>query len=131
MADLFSVTAPLLIRYPDGGKKIMLERFPHPDGLLFFELNWERMDNQRGVHLVSGEVKGEGPWKVGDCVVTVLGCQGTDPEMAGLFSHWQMEVEQGLAGYPSRDEIRRFADAHGAMIDQNDTISSSARRNPE
>lgn len=117
MADLFSVTAPLLMRFPTGEKKIMLERFRHPEGLLFFELNWDRVDDGRGIHLVTGEMKGEGPWKVGDCVVTVLGCQGTDPEMASLFSHWQMEVEQGFASYPGRDDIKKLASARGGIID--------------
>jgi hypothetical protein len=117
MADLFSVTAPLTIRCPSGSPKVMLERFRHPDGLLFFELYWERHDGTRGVHLIEGEVRGEGPWKVGDCVVTVLGCHGGQPEMAGDFTRWQMEIEQGLAAYPPRAEIVRLARERGALVD--------------
>jgi hypothetical protein len=117
MADLFSVTAPLTIRCPSGSPKVMLERFRHPDGLLFFELYWERLDGTRRVHLIEGEVRGEGPWKVGDCVVTVLGCHGGQPEMAGDFAQWQMEIEQGLAAYPPRAEIVRLARERGALVD--------------
>ena len=117
MANLFSVTAPLLIRYPTGARKVMLERFRHPAGLLFFELNWERLDGAQGVHLIEGEVRGEGPWKVGDCVVTVLGCQGTEPELAADFAQWRLEIGQGLAAYPPRAEILSLAREHGALVD--------------
>lgn len=96
----------------------MLERFRHPQGLLFFELGWERMDNASGIHLVTGEVIGEGPWKVGDSIVTVLGCQGTDPDMANLFAYWQMETGQGLADYPEHDDIVELARRHGAIEGQ-------------
>ena len=117
MADLISVTAPLMIRCPTGSSKVMLERFRHPDGLLFFELYWERLDGTQGVYLIEGEVRGDGPWKVGDCVVTVLACQGTQPDLAADFAQWRLEVEQGFAAYPPRAEIVRLARARGALVD--------------
>jgi len=38
--DLFTVTAPLVIRHADGTRRLMAERFPHPAGLLSFEPFW-------------------------------------------------------------------------------------------
>jgi hypothetical protein len=115
MADLFSVTAPLMIRYPDGGKRVMAEVFPHPEGLLYFELFWDRMPDERGVHVISGVVRGEGPWKAGDCVITLLGCQGSEPELAGDYAEWRLYLEQASAAYPSRRELEAMARRHGAL----------------
>mgnify|MGYP005858420929 CR=1 FL=1 len=90
MAELLEVTAPLLIRQPDGTRHIMAERFAHPEGILYFEPFWHlHRPAARAIHLACGEVRGEGPWKIGEAVVTVLGCQGSDPEMAGLYAEWQ------------------------------------------
>ena len=89
MADLFSVTVPLLIRYPDRSRDIMVDCLPHDEGVVYFRPFWDRMPLEEGIRLVRGEVRGDGPWKVGDATVTVLGCRGTDPEQAAEFSEWQ------------------------------------------
>lgn len=117
MAELFSVTAPLMIRFPDGRKYVMAERFPHPEGLLFFDMFWHRyMPASRAMHLVTGAIRGDGPWRVGDAVVTVLGCHGTDPEMASAYSEWQAFLETGAPGYPSPEAIRELAISRGAVL---------------
>ena len=116
MADLFSVTAPLMIRFPDGEKRVMAECFRHPDGLLFFDLFWDPRAPDGAVHLVTGAIKGEGPWKVGECVVNVLGCGGTDPQLAAEFADWQMYLQQPLSAYPSREEIEATARRFGAEL---------------
>ena len=115
MADLFSVTAPLLIRFRDGRREVMVERFQHPDGLLYFKPFWDELAPAQGICVVFGEVRGEGPWKVGDAVVTVLGCQGTDPEQAALFAEWQQRLEQLGATYPGRDELYALAREAGYL----------------
>lgn len=114
MADLFSMTAPLMIRFPDGEKHIMAEYFPHPDGLLFFEVFWQQ-GGESAIHRVTGDFKGEGPWKVGDCVINVLGCHGSDPELASLFSEWQT-YRQMSEDYPDEESIRQLARQHGALV---------------
>ncbi len=117
MAELLSVTAPLLLRCRDGREWIMVERFAHPDGLLFFELFWESGERSDGIHLVPGPIKGDGPWKVGDCVVTVLGCHGTNPELAGAYANWQAHRQTDAGNnYPSREEIIALAREHGALV---------------
>jgi len=115
MADLYSVTAPLLIRYRDGRREVMVERLPHPQGLLYFRPFWDEPGAERGICLVEGEVSGDGPWKIGDAVITVLGCHGTDPEQAGRFADWQLHREQQGDAYPDRDGLLAIARAAGYL----------------
>ena len=116
MANLFAMKSPLVIRFPDGRKYIMAEYFRHPEGLLYFDLYWHQYEDGRGVHLVEGEYKGDGPWKVGDCVINVLGCHGSDPELASLFAEWQTLMQMSPEAYPSEDEIRAIAVSRGAFF---------------
>lgn len=92
MADLFSMTAPLLIRHKTGARHIMVERYPvaNGDGLVYFEIFWHRQrPASQAIHRITGQIKGDGPWKIGDSIITVLGCQGTDPELASAYAEWQ------------------------------------------
>jgi len=116
LADLFSVTAPLLLRRPDGSLHVMAEVFPHPDGLLYFDLYWDCRPPQTGIHLVTGEIHGAGPWKIGDCVVTLLGCHGSHPEQAADHAAWQSYVEQQGSDFPARDRIEALAREYGASL---------------
>lgn len=118
MADLFSMTAPLLVRLPDGSRHIMAERFrlAATPGLVYFELYWHlQRPASRGIHRLDGEIHGDGPWKIGAAVISVLGCHGTDPELAGTYAEWQDYLRQGAPGYPATAAIRALAEAHGAQ----------------
>ena len=115
MADLFSITAPLLIRYPDGSRHVMLERFPHPEGLVYFRTFWDQLPLQQGVQLVRGELHGSGPWKVGAAVITVLGCHGTDPDEAAKYAAWQFHREQLGDAYPGPDRLEQIAREAGCL----------------
>ena len=115
MADLFSVTAPLLIRRPDGVSAVMAERFPHPQGLLYFDLFWHLGDPSKTVHLIEGTIKGDGPWKVGTAVVRVLGCHGTDAELAADYAEWTLYLNECAAEYPPHAMINAIARAQGAL----------------
>ncbi|RMG28297.1 MAG: hypothetical protein D6721_08800 [Gammaproteobacteria bacterium] len=119
MADLFSVTAPLQVRLPDGTRHILAERFPLKGqaGLVYFEVFWHfRVPAASAIHRIEGEIRGEGPWKVGEAVFTLVGCQGTDPEMATLLAEWRDYLAQGAPGYPDRDRLLRLAEAAGAEV---------------
>jgi len=117
MADLFSVTAPLLLSEADGRQSLMAECFRHPGGLLYFELYWHlQRPASRGVHVVQGEVRGEGPWRIGAAVVRVLGCRGTDPELAAAWSEWQTLVNSAAGAYPAREAIENLARDSGAWL---------------
>lgn len=111
MADLFSVTAPLAICFADGTKQVMIERIPLRDGILFLAPWWTHRPLEDCLRFVAGPITGDGPWKSGDAVITVLGCHGTDPELAHEFSCWQSEREQ-MPGYPAREEVQRLMRAN-------------------
>ncbi len=115
MADLFTLTAPLLIRYRDGTRHVMVERFAHARGLMYFRAFWDQMAPGQGIVLVEGELRGDGPWKVGTAVITVLGCHGADPDEAAEFADWQLHREQLGADYPDREGMLALARAAGYL----------------
>ena len=84
----------------------MVHCFQHPDGLVYFRTFWDQLPESEGVCLVSGEVHGDGPWKAGDAVITLLGCQGSHPQQTAEYADWQMHLEQIGPGYPSRLELQ-------------------------
>lgn len=112
MADLFSMTAPLTLRLPTGEERLMAERFRHPRGLLYFDLDWHVGDPATTLHVVEGAISGDGPWRVGDCIVRVLGCHGSDPALAAEYTRWQQRLEQD--GYLPRPLIEAIARRYGA-----------------
>lgn len=115
MADLFSVTAPLAIRYRDSGEKqIMVERLPYADGLLFLPTFWTEMPLHEALRYVPGPIEGDGPWKVGNTIVTVLACHGTDAELASEFSCWQNRLLELAQDYPARELIEKLMKTHAA-----------------
>lgn len=115
MADLFSMKSPLMIRFTDGSASIMAEYFKHPEGLVYFDVFWN-LQPESSVHLVKGDYKGDGPWKVGDTVITVLGCHGCDADLATQFAEWQTYRQMCDDEYPSRDEINNLARSLGALV---------------
>ena len=112
MADLFSVTAPLLIRYPDGAAHVMVHCFRHPQGLVYFRSFWNRMPAAEGIVLAAGEIRGDGPWKVGNAVVTLLGCHGSHPEHAADYADWQLHLAQCRDAYPDGGQLVALAREH-------------------
>lgn len=120
MASLFSITAPLLIRHGDGVRHIIAECFPLAEmpGLVYFELYWHlQRPAIHAIHAIRGEIRGDGPWKIADSVVTVLGCHGTDPDLATSFAEWQDYLRQGAPGYPAREAIHALARSVGAATE--------------
>ncbi len=116
MAGIETVTAPLMVRFADGSKRLIAAAFLHPRGLIFLDLYWHLSTPQRAAHLIEGEVRGEGPWRVGDALVRVLGCQGTDPELQQAFAEWQQYLQTHTDQYPPRAQIRAIARRLGASV---------------
>jgi hypothetical protein len=114
MADIFSVTAPLKIRLPNGSRKVVAELFRHPKGLLYFDLFWHE-DRDSRIHLLEGELSGEGPWKIADHIFYVLGCRGTDADLAGEYAEWQTWRMHNADTYPDKQMIDQLASSYGAM----------------
>lgn len=108
MADLLTVTAPLMVRFKDGRKQIMIRTSAYRDGLVFLTPFWHQQNKDNQLHYLAGPIKGEGPWKLGDAVVTVLGCHGTDAELASQFAEWQAYLQQNPAHQPDEAVISRL-----------------------
>jgi hypothetical protein len=50
-------------------------------------------------------------------VITVLGCQGTDPQLQDAHSRWRdYLLEHGERDYPPADQIRDIARRLGASV---------------
>lgn len=114
--NLFAVTAPLTIRLPGGGRHLLAERFPHPRGLLYFEPFWHQEATDRAIHLIEGTITGDGPWKIGDCVITLTGCHGSDPASSMEWARWQEYLQIYPHDYPTDDAIRATARRCGADV---------------
>lgn len=122
MADLFSVTAPLAIRFKETGEKqVMVERLPFSDGLLFLPTFWTDAELADALRYVPGPITGDGPWKVGNAIITVLACHGTDAELANEFSCWQTRLMELGDSYPDQQDIHQAMKTHAAGIAGLDT----------
>jgi len=87
--------------------------FKHPHGLVYFELQWQQ-DKATRVHIVEGELKGEGPWKIADHILYVLGCRGTDADLATEYAEWQLWRQHHPEDYPDERMVARIAASFGA-----------------
>lgn len=114
MADLFTVSAPLVLRHPDGQEEVLAALFPHEDGLLYFQLYWHLGAPDECIHRIAGDVSGEGPWRIGDHRLRVLGCQGSDGELALVYDAWQAYLAQAQQDYPPPPLIAAIARRLGA-----------------
>ncbi len=128
MVDLFSVTAPLAIRFASGEKQIMTEHLAYGGGLLFLPVFWTETGIDEALRFVPGPIKGDGPWKVGEAVVTVLACHGTDAELANDFSCWQTHLLQLGDAYPARDKIQKMMKTRAATVAGTDNCHPRFRR---
>ncbi len=114
MATIDSVTAPLVLRHPDGQEQVVAACFPHPAGLLYFDLYWHQSTPQQAVHLIRGTLSGTGPWRVGDARLRVLGCHNTDPHLQDDYQRWQHYLSDHADQYPPRAQILDIARRLGA-----------------
>ena len=89
MADLFTLTAPLVVCYTDGEKRLVADKFQHAQGLVFAEPYWLESETPIA-YLLKGTVKGEGPWKIGEVVVRLLNCGDTEQSMQ--WAQWQQDL---------------------------------------
>lgn len=109
MAAIETVTAPLVVRFSDGREKVVARAFPHPRGLVYLDLFWHLSTPDRAAHLVEGELRGEGPWRVGDVTLRVLGCHHIDPHLQAQFLSWKHHLETHGDRYPPEEQIREIA----------------------
>ena len=115
MASIGSVTAPLVLRHPDGREQLIAAGFEHPRGLLYFDLYWHQQTPLQAAHLIEGELRGNGPWRVGDARIRVLGCHDTDPHLQAAFVDWQHYLQTHADDYPPRAQVLDIARRFGAF----------------
>lgn len=125
MADLFSVTAPLVIRTSAGEQHHIAERFPHPAGLLYFEPFWRMGDPDARIHLVAGEIRGDEPWRVGRHIVQVPACHGTDLCLASEFESWRQYLLENMLTCLPRPLIEAMAPPSARRIDRRPWASAT------
>lgn len=117
MADLFSMNRPLAVNYQNGSKTIMVAYYPHAEGMVYLEPYWEQRSEGKEVVVLKGTVKGEGPWKVGDVVISLIGCQNTDAELAHQLADWEFHLENVGVDFYQPEKIRLLAKRYGAIVD--------------
>ena len=114
MPSIDTVTATLVLRHPDGREQLIAAGFTHPLGLLYFDLYWHLSTPTEAAHRVRGELRGDGPWRVGDPRLRLLGCHNTDPHLQGDFAAWQQYLQTPANGYPPRPQMVEIARRLGA-----------------
>ncbi|MCB1723510.1 MAG: hypothetical protein KDJ39_07430 [Gammaproteobacteria bacterium] len=114
MPAIDSVTAPLVLRHADGNEQLVAACFPHPLGLLYLDLYWHRSGPEHAAHLIRGALSGDGPWRIGDARLRVLGCHNTDPHLQASFAAWQRYLREHVDEYPPRAQIVEIARRLGA-----------------
>lgn len=113
-AIIDQMTAPLVLRDPQGNEKVVAACFTHPQGLLYLDLFWHQSTPNKAAHLLKGALHGEGPWRIGDHRLRVLGCHNTDPHLASQFSAWNDYLQNNPEAYPPRAQIIEIAKKLGA-----------------
>ena len=109
------MTAPLIVRRPDGEQRLVAECVPidahlaGQPGLVWFEPYWHIGGPERGLHWLSGEPQGDGPWKIADHIFQVLGCHGSHPELAAAHAAWQDFLQNAANDYPEPPLIDAIA----------------------
>lgn len=116
MADIFSLTAPITVKQLDGQPEVVAEYFKHSKGILYFDLYWHQSQPEETMHLVEGEITGEGPWRVNNTVFNVLGCRSTNIEMAMQHEEWLTYLQTPGCDYPPEGLIIAIAKKMGADV---------------
>jgi len=120
---IFTLHSPFYIKYPNGETRVIEEIFQHSEGVLYFELFWEK-DPKYSIHLIEGEITGDGPWRVGECSFHVLGCNHTHPQMCAMHSFWQQELLQRPEQFRANDVVE-IALEKGAILPEDYPVNDA------
>ena len=116
MAALETVTAPLIIRLSPEHEKVVARAFPHPQGVVFLDLFWHLSRPGDAAHLIRGELRGEGPWRVGEARIRLLGCANTDPGLQAEYIPWRDYLNEHSDEYPPEAQILAIARRLGCIF---------------
>ncbi|WP_456444419.1 hypothetical protein [Thiolapillus sp.] len=121
MAHIDTVTAPLIIRFSQKEEKVVARAFPHPLGLVYLDLFWHLSTPDQAAHLIRGQLQGDGPWRVGDARIRILGCASTDPHLQEQYVPWRDYLSQHPENYPPEEQIREIARRLGCITHSRET----------
>lgn len=113
MPEIGTVTAPVALLFDDGRKQLAAACFRHKLGLLYLDPFWHQQSPDRSAHLIRGELRGDGPWRIADVTLRVLGCHNTDPELQSIHQAWSDYLKHA-DDYPPREQILVIAGKLGA-----------------
>lgn len=116
MAGIETVTAPLVIRFSAHDEKVVARAFPHAQGVVYLDLFWNQSSPAEAAHLIQGALSGEGPWRVGEARIRVLGCKSTDPHLQEQYIPWRDYLNQHPREYPPEEQIREIALRLGCRV---------------
>lgn len=114
MADIATVRSPMLLSFNDGNKKLIAAAFPHRLGLMYFDLYWPQLAPADAVHILQGKLTGDGPWKIANAVIRLVGCQNTDPDEQDALAAWEHFINTN--SYPPHEQILEIAGKLGASV---------------
>lgn len=108
--NLFEAKGPLVIELPFGGRRLIAEIFPlevvepGKKGLVFFD-TWWRGATFHPVHVVTGEIRGEGPWDIpeADAEISRLDLSKEDDPLVGEWKDWQRYREDPEGAAATRE----------------------------
>lgn len=118
MAEIFTMTAPLSVRLPTGEQQVVAELVPIEanaqspklrTGLVWFSLYWHLGEPGHGMHWLEGTIQGQGPWKIADHIFNVLGCHGSNHQLASAHAAWNDYQQRADNDYPPRPLIEAIA----------------------
>ena len=116
MPDLFDMNRPLAVKYKNGEKFIMVAYYQHAEGIVYLEPFWQQKTEDKKAVVLKGKLSGDGPWKIGQAVISLVGCHNTDPELAQMLSDWEFHLQEVGSDYYQPEGIRSLAKQYGGLI---------------
>lgn len=105
MAELLTVTSPLLVRYTNGEHRLVAETFKNPLGIIYAEPYWLESKHP-AAYLLKGEIRGDGPWKIDEVIVRLLSCADVDFKMQ--WAEWQQYLSScGEGNHYYNDDFKQ------------------------
>ncbi|MDD4931640.1 MAG: hypothetical protein PHG66_05875 [Candidatus Colwellbacteria bacterium] len=102
--NIFDEKRPLKINNPIGGERPIAFLIDSPfkkKGIYYFDIGYPEA-TLNPLHFVPGEISGEGPWQIGDSIISVM--KKDDPLMAE-YSEWLDYKKEELITDESTHEL--------------------------
>jgi hypothetical protein len=95
---------------------VIAELFIVPEGIVFFDVGWCCDPSWHPIHLIRGEISGDGPWHNGDCTIRVI--DELDPPWLAVETWRRFERTDRFSGH---DAAVRLKDNFMKEIEHSDS----------